>query len=485
MSEEENKNTESEEIKDSAKANSKEEKVGAEEIKKIPSTVWKYIISIFSFSNDKNVNPLEVMENIKKEIEFKGYNVWVLMCSIVIASIGLNVNSIAVVIGAMLISPLMGPIRGIGLSVGTNNFKLLIYSLINFGIATVVSVLVSFLYFKLMPFKDETPEIIARTEPLILDVLIAFFGGLAGIIAASRNDNSTVVPGVAIATALMPPLCVTGYGLAIGNYTYFLGAFYLFILNSLFICLATIVVVRYLRFPLATYINKRRERNIKIYIAVFLVVILVPSGMKFMEVFQKSVFENTAKNFVTEHVTPIEGIKIFDQDYDFKENKITLFLAGRDFIPTSRREELQKIITSDKYGLNDCSLIIVQNEDMENNNFTMDDYRLMSKDWEQKIIERDNKIKQLEADYKNKTDFNYDLKSVTKKLKLITEFNQLESFTASKAYRMDIKGKADTTLLIIIDWLDSNLIPSRTNKLNEWIEVNFETNNYQIIEKTK
>ena len=292
-------------------------KISKDELKGLPSTLWKFIISLFSFSNDSSVNPIEVIDNIKKEIEFKGYNVWVLMCSIVIASIGLNVNSIAVVIGAMLISPLMGPIRGIGLSVGTNNFKLLIYSLINFGVATVVSILVSFIYFKIMPFKDATTEILARTEPLILDVLIAFFGGLAGIIAASRNDNSTVVPGVAIATALMPPLCVTGYGLATSNWDYTFGAFYLFLLNSLFICLSTIVVVRYLKFPLATYVNKKKERNIKIYIAVILIIILVPSGMKFMEVFNKSVFTNTAALFVKERVSTIPKIKILDTDYDY------------------------------------------------------------------------------------------------------------------------------------------------------------------------
>ncbi|MGB1040194.1 MAG: DUF389 domain-containing protein, partial [Flavobacteriales bacterium] len=324
-----------EEIKNSGK-----EENPKEEIKKLPNTIWKYIVSVFSFSNDKDVNPIEVIDEIKGGIEFKGYNVWILICSILICSIGLNVNSVAVVIGAMLISPLMGPIRGIGLGVGTNNFKLIIFSLINFGVATVVSILASFLYFKIMPFKDETSEILARTEPFILDVLIAFFGGLAGIIAASKKDNSTVVPGVAIATALMPPLCVTGYGLAIGDSGFYLGAFYLFILNSLFICLATIVVVRYLRFPLATYVNKRRERNIKIYIAFFLAIVLIPSGIKFKEIFDKSVFTNTAQTFVKERIKPIEGINIFDQDYDYDGNRITVFLAGRDFIAKERRSEL-------------------------------------------------------------------------------------------------------------------------------------------------
>ncbi len=460
-------------------------KISKDELKGLPSTLWKFMISLFSFSNDSSVNPIEVIDNIKKEIEFKGYNVWVLMCSIVIASIGLNVNSIAVVIGAMLISPLMGPIRGIGLSVGTNNFKLLIYSLINFGVATVVSILVSFIYFKIMPFKDATAEILARTEPLILDVLIAFFGGLAGIIAASRNDNSTVVPGVAIATALMPPLCVTGYGLATGNWDYTFGAFYLFLLNSLFICLSTIVVVRYLKFPLATYVNKKKERNIKIYISVILIIILVPSGMKFIEVFNKSVFTNTAGLFVKERVSTIPKIKILDTDFDYDARTVSVVLVGSNTISVSRIEELQGILNSEDYGLDNTSFVVIQNDEIENNTFTMDDYRLLVKDWEQKIIDRDKEIIKLKEDYSKKTDFNYDLTSVNKKLKLITEFKPLESFAASKAYRVDMTGNQDTTLLIVVNWSDSILNEGRSKKLKNWIELNFETNNYEIIEKTK
>ncbi len=480
--EEENNKSEKEPTK--PKDDFAQKKEVKEEMKKLPNTIWKFILSIFSFSNDKDVNPIAVMEDIKKGIEFRGYNVWILICSIFICSIGLNVNSVAVVIGAMLISPLMGPIRGIGLSVGTNNFKLLIYSLVNFGIATVVSILASFLYFKLMPFKDETSEILARTEPFILDVLIAFFGGLAGIIAASKQDNSTVVPGVAIATALMPPLCVTGYGLATGNWPFALGAFYLFILNSLFICLATIVVLRYLKFPLATYVNKKKERKFKIYIAVFLAIILIPSGLKFKQIFDKSVFNNLAKTFVKEEISEIPGVKIFDEDYNFENETITLFLAGNSLITELRQKELQAKLTNDKYNMRNPSLVIIQNDEFQNS-LTMDDFRIMSRDWENKILERDKKIKQLETAYETKTDFTFDLQSANKKLKLVTEFNQLEAFSASKAYKVNVDGQLDTTLLIVVDWLDSNLIPNRTNKLNEWIEVNFETNNYQVIEKVK
>lgn len=480
----EEKDNQEEEKKASSSNEKLEETATNEEIKKVPSTIWKYIISIFSFSNDKDVNVLEVTENIKKDIEFKGYNVWVLMCSIVIASIGLNVNSIAVVIGAMLISPLMGPIRGIGLSVGTNNFKLLIYSLMNFGVATVVSVLVSFIYFKIMPFKDETTEILARTEPLILDVLVAFFGGLAGIIAASRNDNSTVVPGVAIATALMPPLCVTGYGLATGNWNYTLGAFYLFILNSLFICLATIVVVRYLRFPLATYINKKRERNIKIYIALFLIIILVPSGVKFMEVFNKSVFTNSAQSFIREEIKSRNDVTVTNEKIDYSNKTITIFLGINDYIPEREQEQLVSDLKSERFSLDDCKLVIEQNEDLDNG-FTVDDYRLLMNDWKEKILEKNLLIERLKKEANSRSSFSYNSKEVEQKLKFEKEFDQLASFSASNAYKLNMDGTCDTNLLFVVNWNDTLLNQNRTQRLNDWIKLNFDCKNFDIIEKTK
>jgi hypothetical protein len=272
--------------------------------------------------------------------------------------------------------------------------------------------------------------------------------------------------------------------LATGNWTYTFGAFYLFILNSLFICLATIVVLRYLKFPLATYVNKKKERNIKIYIAVFLAIILIPSGLKFKEIFEKSVFQNLAQTFVKEEVSEIPGVKIFDEDFNFEDETITLFLAGNSLITEVRQKELLEKLSNEKYNMKNPSLIIIQNDEIQNN-LTMDDYRMMSRDWKKKILERDKKIKQLETAYENKTDFTFDLKSANKKLKLVSEFNQLESFSASKAYKVSLNGNLDTTILIVVDWLDSNLIPKRTNKLNEWIEVNFETKNYQVIEKIK
>jgi len=191
----------------------------------------------------------EVVDNICRGVDFRGTNLWVLIFATFVASLGLNVNSTAVIIGAMLISPLMGPIMGMGLSVGINDFDLLKRSVRNFGFMVLVSILTSTLYFVVSPLSGAQSELLARTVPTTYDVLIAFFGGLAGIVAQSRRDRtSTVIPGVAIATALMPPLCTAGYGLATLQLNYFLGAFYLFFINTVFIAIATFVVVRFLKY---------------------------------------------------------------------------------------------------------------------------------------------------------------------------------------------------------------------------------------------
>ncbi len=203
------------------------------------------------------------VKGIKRDLVFKGHSIWILVSSIFIASIGLNQNSTAVVIGAMLISPLMGPILGVGLAVGTYDWEALKRSIKYFIVAIVVSIITSTLYFLMTPLKDAQSELLARTEPNILDVFIAVFGGIAGIVAGSRKEKTNVIPGVAIATALMPPLCTAGYGLATAQYNYFFGAFYLFFINSFFISLSTVLVVRYLRFPLVNYISKLHEKKNK------------------------------------------------------------------------------------------------------------------------------------------------------------------------------------------------------------------------------
>lgn len=239
------------------------------------------------------------IEAIKNDIPFKGATAWILICSIFVASIGLNANSTAVVIGAMLISPLMGPILGIGLSIAINDIDTLKRSLINLSTMITLSLLTAFLFFRFFPLSEDTSELLGRVQPDIRDVLIAFFGGLALIIARTKKGTiASVIFGVAIATALMPPLCTAGYGLAKGNWEYFGGAMYLFAINTIFIALATFVVLKVLRFPMLKYANSAKRKRTARIASVLAIVVMIPAVLTFLNVLKESNFKNDAKSFI-------------------------------------------------------------------------------------------------------------------------------------------------------------------------------------------
>ena len=231
------------------------------------SILWNFSKDTLSFTDE--VDKSATVKMIKSEIQFKGFNIWILIFSIIIASIGLNTNSTAVIIGAMLISPLMGPIMGVGLSLGTNDWGTLVTSFRALLITVFVSLVTSTLYFLITPFGEAGDELLGRTHPELRDVFIAIFGGLAGIMANTRNKATNVIPGVAIATALMPPLCTAGYGIATANWQFFSGAFYLFIINSVYIAITAFIVIRYLKFPLVHLMDEVKERRFKRYIFIF------------------------------------------------------------------------------------------------------------------------------------------------------------------------------------------------------------------------
>ena len=290
----------------------------------------------------EGVDHQATIEGIQKDISFRGPTAWILVIAIAIASIGLNVNSTAVVIGAMLISPLMGPILGIGLSVGTNDFETLIRSLKNLGLAVGISLFTSTLYFLVTPLSVENSELLARTSPTILDVLVALFGGFAGAIAGSRKEKTNVIPGVAIATALMPPLCTAGYGLANFKMTFFLGAFYLFFINSVFISLATFLVVKYLKFPLVSYIDKEKAKRYRVLSTAFLVITIIPSVVIFLNVIQETRFNLKANDFVRERAT-FDGAELLSSKFTYTDtlSKIDLYFIGKK-IPTEKEKELNE-----------------------------------------------------------------------------------------------------------------------------------------------
>ena len=322
----------------------------------ILTIIKKYLLEIFDISTDTDKEA--TILDIKNGIYVKGQTAWVLIFSILIASAGLNTSSTAVVIGAMLISPLMGPILGMGLSLGINDIDLLRKALINFAVMVVLSIITSFLFFSIPMFQHETPELIARTFPDVRDVIIALSGGLALIVALSRRNKSlNTIAGVAIATALMPPLCTAGYGLATGKWDFFRGAIFLFSINTVFIASSTFIVVRFLKFPYEEYANSKRRKTISQVITVLAIAILVPSVYMFYNLYKKSDFTQKVTNLI-EKVKAEKGILILDVDVHYATKKIEFAVIGKSLSKDdiSKFEEDMKQMGYDK-----CNFKVMQN----------------------------------------------------------------------------------------------------------------------------
>ena len=270
----------------------------------------------------------EIIESVKKGIVFKGFNLWVLVFAIFVASLGLNVNSTAVIIGAMLISPLMGPIIGMGLAVGISDFDMLKRSFKHYALSAGVSVVTATIYFLLSPINEAQSELLARTSPNIYDVLIAFFGGMAGVVAICAKEKGNVIPGVAIATALMPPLCTAGFGLAQGEWTFFLGALYLFFINTVFISLATYLGVRFFRFQRQTYVDKKRGKLVNRYIMAIVIATIIPAIFTTVRIVRESMFQNRANNFINNELA-FAGTQVIQRDISWGDKAIKVILIGK------------------------------------------------------------------------------------------------------------------------------------------------------------
>ena len=307
------------------------ESSGSEEVKKdfqgLLGSVKTFLSELLDIRT--NTDQQATKEAIIADIPFKGHTSWILICSIFIASIGLNANSTAVVIGAMLISPLMGPILGIGLSIAINDIDTLRKSLINLATMIVLSLLTAFLFFWLFPLSEDTNELMGRIRPDIRDVLIAFFGGLALIIARTKKGTiASVIFGVAIATALMPPLCTAGYGLAIGNWEYFGGAMFLFTINTIFIALATFLVLKLLRFPMLKYANSAKRKRISRIAMGVAIIVMIPAIWTFLTVLQESKIDRAYKSFINDEITENRSLWLYDEDLDMDTKKINLYFNG-------------------------------------------------------------------------------------------------------------------------------------------------------------
>lgn len=317
----------------------------------------KYLKSLFNLRSGEE-DKMKVLANIRSNIAFRGSNLWILMCAILVASVGLNINSTAVIIGAMLISPLMGPIIGAGFALGMYDFTLLRRSLTHVLIATVAGLVVSFLYFWLTPFKDPQSELISRTAPNFYDVMIAFFGGLVGVIAVTRMEKGNPIPGVAIATALMPPLCTAGYGLAVGNWPYFGGAMFLYTINSTFICIATFIIVKYLHYPAAKDLNERQTRRVHWVMTAITLALILPSIYFAYHFYQEQQFKKSVQDFVIREFDKKGNTIIFQRtNYKTSPRLIELAFLTRKFTT----QEITKLNSSlDSCNLGNTRLIIRQ-----------------------------------------------------------------------------------------------------------------------------
>jgi uncharacterized hydrophobic protein (TIGR00271 family) len=320
----------------------------------------KSILEFINLSNGEE-DKKKVLENVFANTSFRGSNLWILACAIIVASVGLNVNSTAEIIGAMLISPLMAPIDGAGFALGTYDFELLKKSVKNLLVATIVSLVVSSAYFYLSPFKDVQSELLARTAPNIYDVIIAFFGGLVGVIAITRVEKGNPIPGVAIATALMPPLCTAGYGIATFNLSFFAGAFYLYTINCFFICIATFFVVKYLKYPPASFKSMRYARQIRLGITALIFIMIVPSAYLAYNLWNEKKFTKTIDQFINTEFTNKGNMVIFKKlNYNSNPKKVELALLNRK-LNNEEIKEYNRMLSD--MGITNTELLFRQNSE--------------------------------------------------------------------------------------------------------------------------
>lgn len=421
---------------------------------------------------------LDTIEAIKKGVEFKGVNLWILIFAIFIASLGLNTNSTAVIIGAMLISPLMGPIMGVGLGLGINDLELVNKSLKNLGIATVFSILTAALYFFITPLNEARSELFARTQPTIYDVMIAFFGGMAGIVAGSAKEKGNVIPGVAIATALMPPLCTAGYGLGTGQWTFFLGAFYLYFINSVFISLATYLGVQIMHFPKKEFMNPDRAKRVSRVVTTTVILTIIPSLWISYNMIAQNIFERNAENFIRQEMS-FEGTQIVNKSVVTSGKKsIQVAIIGKKITD----QELENIRSKmGRYKLNDTELIISQggadNADITTlKTMVLEDFYNNS--------ERSIKQKDLQIDLLSKDLEKYELlmrKSYEIAPEMKALFPMVKSLSFSKGIDYNIKEQSKDTVTIAVVEFEKMPDENGKKRLEEWLKARTKSEKFKLL----
>ncbi len=450
-------------------------------MKNIFQRVLLYLKNLISFSDE--IDYENASTSIRKNIAFRGTTVFILACAIIIASVGLNVNSIPVIIGAMLVSPVMGPILGFGLGLGTQDNDLVKSSLKNYAVMVVISILASSIFFLLSPLSLANPsELLARTKPTIYDVLIALFGGLAGIIETSRKDKGSVITGVAIATALMPPLCTVGYGISIWKGPVIFGALYLFLINSVFIALATFAAVKYFRFPTVEASGETKKRLPKAAVYFILVLVIVPSVITAISVIKENNFTIHAERLVAENKN-LGKCFIYDHKatYSRKSSTLELFLAG-ETLTNEAKEKIYK--SAEEYGIKRSQIVF--HEDATTMRQELSESEIVKGIYEhtdQQIQRLNDSIAKLTttlSDYKSKE---IPVEAISKEL--FAQYPDITEVSLSQGSMIHAVDSTTTEQIVAFITTEKPMNADLHDRIERWLKVRLNNENVVVFNQTE
>jgi uncharacterized hydrophobic protein (TIGR00271 family) len=444
---------------------------------------WDIIKGYFQIMTDKE-DEQKIINSISNDVTFNGATLWVLIFAIFIASLGLNINSTAVVIGAMLISPLMGPITGMGLALGINDFKLLKLSFKNYFLAALISVVTATLYFLISPFNEMQSELLARTSPTLYDVLIAFCGGAAGIVAICTKGKGNVLPGVAIATALMPPLCTAGYGIATGHLFYFLSAFYLFFINTVFICLATYLGVKMLNFKHKKVINAERQKKIKRYTIIIVTLTLIPAGFITFNIIKKSIFNSNINRFIKNEFNE-KGTQVVAHDVQNDSKTLRIVAVGK-LVTDKDISKIKKTMYNYQLGMYSLQVIQgTQSDSLMMVNKYLNKVTNNQANYTQIIEDQSNQIKDLVNNlnsYKK-----YEKMSETLRPQLKVLFPEINTLALQQAVQTNTDTTATEKYIVAIIGMHNRkgMNKIEMEKFTKWIKTFIPSDSVRIIKTTK
>lgn len=441
------------------------------------SIIRSFFREYFDLKKDKD-NELEAVDSIRKGVEFKGANLWILILAIFMASLGLNVNSTAVIIGAMLISPLMGPIMGIGLSVGLNDFELMKRSFKSYSLTTLFSITTATVYFLITPLSEAQSELLARTSPTIYDVFIALLGGLAGLIALSSKGKGNVIPGVAIATALMPPLCTAGFGFASGNIHYFLGAFYLYFINSVFISFGTYLGVRTMHFRQKEFVDKNREQFVRRSIVFVVLLTLLPAVYLTYGIVKSTLYEVAANRFISNELS-FEKTQVLDRKVNYETNEIQVVLVGDKV--DEEKIELARLKLAD-YQLESTKLSVFQGTNEDGIDLSSVRSMLMEdlyKNNEERLLAKQQRIGELEKQLERHQEYDNMSRTIVPELQVL--YPTLSSLSISRAIEVESNTlKSDTMALAVLKF-SKPLSEADKQRIGDWLKARTRVNKVKLV----